>query len=87
MVYRYSVIERRSGAEERCLFATCKEAWEGHDPYFVAVFRDAQEIREARTVECYRYDLEDLKDALRFSVKDPKSLRDQVRAFLKAYLS
>ncbi|HIX87722.1 MAG TPA: hypothetical protein H9976_01250 [Candidatus Akkermansia intestinavium] len=83
--YRYTVIENKVDPPEPSLFQTCKEAWEGALDGEL-VFRDGELVTDPKKIECYQLDIQDLKEALKYAIKDEVGFRRRVRSFVKAYM-
>lgn len=84
-VCRYTVMENIIGAEDKSVYKTCKEAMDACFNEREAVYREGYLIDKPAIIECYEYDIRDLKEALKGAVKNPENLRWQVRAFVTAY--
>ncbi len=83
--YKYTITENRVGAEERSYFATCKEAMDSYLSPGEVVLRGDKIIKNAPTVECYKYDIQDLQEALKTAKTMPDNFRSHVKAFVDAY--
>ena len=83
--YKYTITENRVGAEERSHYATCKEAMDSYLTPGEVVLRGDKIIKNAPTVECYKYDILDLQEALKTAKTMPDNFRSQVKAFVDAY--